>query len=312
MEAVGSHNGSEPRRRRPLLAFALNLVFCPAGYIYAGFPRTALATCVIMVGVGVAVGMWTITVPPGIYGVFSFQNSSLPLKFTALAWTLTALLGAHAAWLCTRPPRWTPRATRLWLAAAGSWVLLLSLALLVRLFAPFATYAVASVSMEPSLSVGDIVLSHSARGLCGRETIHPGDVVLFRRAGAIYISRAIADGDETIELKNGVPIIDGKPASQRLIVARRPPVSEYTPDESVLEETLPGGRSYRIAVFREPQPQDTMAEHKVSPGHWFLLGDNRDDAMDSRFRGDIGASEVCAVAMKVLYSKEGARIGGKP
>lgn len=56
---------------------------------------------------------------------------------------------------------------------------------------------------------------------------------------------------------------------------------------SRLRETLPNGRSYEIYDIGDTF-SDTMAEITVPAGHVFLLGDHRDNAMDSRFGKEAG------------------------
>jgi signal peptidase I len=82
-------------------------------------------------------------------------------------------------------------------------------------------------------------------------------------------------------------------------------------------ETLPGGRSYEVLDQAEVEGDDTEV-FTVPEGHYFMLGDNRDDSADSRFppeRDGVGflpADHLIGRAMIVFFSTDGSAEWTKP
>lgn len=57
---------------------------------------------------------------------------------------------------------------------------------------------------------------------------------------------------------------------------------------------------------------DDTPEVRVPQGHWFGMGDNRDNAVDDRVDGPTGASRLCGVVVTVARSEEPSRVGTRP
>lgn len=136
----------------------------------------------------------------------------------------------------------------------------------------------------------------------------PGDVVLFSAPayhGPIMF-RVIATGGQRIAVVDGVPVIDGQPAVREAVGAVSGAEAELGchalgPDCMVARwrETLPNGASYDVLDAPALTIMDHMPEMVVPEGHVFLMGDNRDNANDSRIpaqRGGAGPVPLQAVA----------------
>jgi signal peptidase I len=183
----------------------------------------------------------------------------------------------------------------------------LILALIVRFFL-YQPFNIPSGSMKGTLLVGDyLFVSKLSYGyspysfpwnlLPIKHRIFPGkpkrgDVVVFklpRDNTTDYIKRVIGLPGDTIQMRGGVLYINDKPVPKKR-------VSDFlTHTQSGLprhvpryEETLPNGVKYRVLDEEPNGPTDNTEVYKVPKGHYFMMGDNRDNSTDSRFQWDVG------------------------
>ena len=195
----------------------------------------------------------------------------------------------------------------------------LILALLIRTFL-FQPFSIPSGSMEDTLLVGDFLfVSKYAYGYSrysipfspdifggGRVFASEpkrGDIIVFKWPGdnsTDYIKRLIGLPGDHIQMIDGLLYINGTPVERQLIdgdpnAPSRARVLHY-------EETLPNGVSYEIRDSYNGSPLDNTQEFVVPEGHYFFMGDNRDNSADSRdptsrvgyvpFENLIGRAEV--------------------
>jgi signal peptidase I len=183
----------------------------------------------------------------------------------------------------------------------------LILALIVRVFL-FQPFNIPSGSMIPTLLVGDyLFVSKYSYGysrysfpfglnlFSGRvwaEDPDRGDVVVFklpRDNETDYIKRVIGLPGDEIQMIHGVLHINGKPVEKVKIddyVITDPSGRER--HMARYEETLPNGVSYPVLDLVQDGPGDNTDVYKVKEGHFFMMGDNRDNSTDSRFLAEVG------------------------
>lgn len=138
-----------------------------------------------------------------------------------------------------------------------------------------------------------------------------GDVVVFRLpadTSVDYIKRVVGLPGDEIQVKAGILHINGEAATRRV-------VGEETTGDGVLkiratqyEETFPDGHSHIIQEIRDDLPNDQTVLFKVPEGHYFMMGDNRDNSRDSRTAavGFVPAENLIGKAQFLFFSTDGS------
>jgi signal peptidase I len=170
-------------------------------------------------------------------------------------------------------------------------------------------FHIPSESMLPTLLVGDYVfVSKYAYGYSKYSIIFSppifegrilasaprrGDVVVFRwpRDPSVdYIKRVVGLPGDRVQIRDGALLINGEPVKRRRIedFERRDRFGNVTERVEQWEETLPGGATYTTLNLYNYNAGDNTGVYTVPAGHYFMMGDNRDNSQDSRVQVEVG------------------------
>lgn len=205
-----------------------------------------------------------------------------------------------------------------------------AIALIIRSFL-FEPFNIPSGSMFPSLLVGDYLFVKKwtygysqysfpldaipVNGRIMAGTPQRGDVAVFRqpkREGVDYIKRIIGLPGDKIQVTEGRLYINGT-----MVPRQNEGTETYETEGRPFQftryiETLPNGVKHYIYEITDHESFDNTPEFTVPEGHYFAMGDNRDQSLDSRVEQELGpvpAKNLIGPASFIFFSTEG--IGDK-
>ncbi len=214
----------------------------------------------------------------------------------------------------------------------------------------FQPFWIPSGSMKDTLLIGDFLFvnkmaygysRHScpfsvcpfSRRIFG-DTPERGDVVVFRHPvnNTDFIKRVIGLPGDRVQMRDGVLYLNGEAVEAQ---PQDPFVEVFAPqgpqrqfprcsnapvgegglcEKTRFNETLPGGVTHSTLTIGANGRGDNTQEYVVPDGHFFVMGDNRDNSVDSRFPQSIGGvgfvpfENLLGRADRVIFSSAGRRM----
>lgn len=190
-------------------------------------------------------------------------------------------------------------------------IFLLVLVLRSFLVEPF---RIPSGSMEPMLLPGDFILvnkyQYGLRLPVWEKVIWPvkqpklGDVIVFRWPPddmTYFIKRVVGLPGDRVQYQNKTLFINGKP------MAQVPYEYKVNLDGHKVQQRLEQLDQLHHSIYVRPDRPAEDFDYTIPAGHYFMMGDNRDDSSDSRYWGLVPYQNLVGKAFSVLFSWDGIK-----
>jgi signal peptidase I len=174
---------------------------------------------------------------------------------------------------------------------------------------------VPSGSMQPTILVGDRVfvnkLAFDLKVPFTRwhvaEWSNPqrGDIAVFYspKDGARLVKRVIGLPGDTVELRNDQLVINGQSVDYASLEPKiSGQLSEPERAHSSFATEKLSTRPHAVMAINGITAMRTFGPVHVSDGHYFMMGDNRDNSFDSRYFGTVDRSQILGRATSVVLS----------
>jgi signal peptidase I len=198
------------------------------------------------------------------------------------------------------------------------WLLAFIIALAVLRSVVVDCNVVPSGSMIPTLLVGDRVLVNklaydlkvpfTSLHLFTWADPRCGDVIVFASptTGIRLVKRVIGLPGDIVQMRDSIVYLNGAPLNYGPVARVDLDFDDLTDQRphDLLNENLPGGSvvSHLIMEMPEVKAIRSFAAISVPAGKYFVMGDNRDDSMDSRYIGFVDRSQIVGRASRVVVS----------
>ncbi len=197
-----------------------------------------------------------------------------------------------------------------------SWAELTTVALFAITFL-VQPYRIPSGSMEKTLLVGDFVLANKQvfapaggwRWLLPYREPTQGAVVVFLYPvdpGKLLVKRVVAVGGDTVRLRHGDLLRNGRPVAEPYAHHDGGGRSHFRDEFPSLLETDPEVQARWWIALRHEMRDDALP---VPAQRLFVMGDNRNDSIDSRFWGFVPRGSVLGEPLLVSFSVNPSKRG---
>lgn len=290
-----TYNLPKTHKRKPFIAFLLSILTPGLGQVYNG-----------QLSKGIIFFVMLLLIP-------------FLLRFTGVLYYFNGLIGSFlllllirlyiiidAIYIASKAKKFTPNYYNNTLYYLGLFIAMIGINMIfpVRAILKAESFTISTPSMSPTLQPGDFLMADMD---FDKQSIDYGDLVIFKAKedGELYICRIAGLPNDSIQLKDNFLIINGQPTRRSFI--KDLIIGDI--ETSVFQETFPNQKTIKHYQYLNRQRQPNTTPIKIPEKAYYLVGDNRDGCLDSRYRGSIAQDQIVG---KLLYTYWGAtndRIG---
>lgn len=126
-----------------------------------------------------------------------------------------------------------------------------------------------------------------------------GDVAVFlcpRDENTLYLKRCLAVPGDTVEIIDKKLYVNGAPAAE-------PSTVQFT------DTTTSGDLKIHARLAEGVDTRDNYGPREVPKGEFFMMGDNRDNSLDSRYWGFVPSRLILGKVIRITHSSDWSRVG---
>jgi len=290
MEPIFEHPMPEYKPRNAFVAFLLSLFFPGLGQIYNGQLGKGIIFFALSTSSFVVFGLsrW----------VTSFSGL---VSFAITVAVLEIWFATDAIIFAKRQQRYIPKPINKWYYHLLIAIFMIVLPPITNLRGTLGiqAYKTPSGANEPTLMMGDWMMADTK--MYKKTDPKCGDIIVFNRDGGIYLYRVVGVPGDNIEVVNDIVSVNGK--ASKTVYIQAGTSNDYSTSE--YEEILPNGHKHGIYLSKVAFEgmKNNVSSGIIPPNKYYVLGDNRDNAMDSRYKGFVDKADIKG---KVVYTYWGA------
>jgi signal peptidase I len=274
------------KRRKPFSALLLSII--PGlGQIYNGQLRKGLVFLTIDLLVPIAFGLT---------GILNNLNGLVTLMVFSISFIIYRMADGFAQ---------AKKLTDYELKSYNKWYVYVSFVIILVIIRTFLdlptstgiqTFKIPTPSMIPTMQPGDRVVA--SLNYYDNNQIQQGDIVVFNSPkGGIWTFRVIGMPNDSVEIKEGKVYVNNQ-------LNELTTKDQYILDDQEViryQEQLSPTKTITTLRYKNVMMTSTRTfdKVKVPENEYFLMGDNRDNALDSRFIGTIKNDDILG---RVIYS----------